>query len=322
MLTLSENRRMIVLAVLFGLDIILFMLSSLSAAYHKYLICIGLTTLILSVGWFYRVKRPDPKLAIGLIGTGQFVAFTLACALLNHLLIDAERPLIDQTLVEWDAVFGFYWPSIIEWVSDYPFLMVASSLAYQSSLVQVVLVVLLMAFGGLHDRLNRYLDIFMFCGIFTVGFWAIFPSFGSLAYYVQAGVISELHNAVVDISYVNALFDLRNGYWGSLDPDQFKGLIAFPSFHTVMAVLTIYAVWGMRFVFWPVFLLNLLVLFSVIVDGGHHLVDLFAGVTLSLVAIAVAEGWFSKVWRTFYVARRLYGTNNVKGSNQPHIMNR
>ena len=74
-----------------------------------------------------------------------------------------------------------------------------------------------------------------------------------------------------------------------LDFAKAEGLVTFPSFHTTLAIITTYAVRGVRYVFAPVCALNAVVIVATLPEGGHHLIDLVAGALIAAVAIAVAR---------------------------------
>jgi membrane-associated phospholipid phosphatase len=61
--------------------------------------------------------------------------------------------------------------------------------------------------------------------------------------------------------------------------------VTFPSYHAVLAIITSFAVRGVRHVSWPVALLNVAVVVSTIPEGGHYLVDVVAGAAIAMVSI-------------------------------------
>jgi len=63
-----------------------------------------------------------------------------------------------------------------------------------------------------------------------------------------------------------------------------KGVIAFPSFHAVLAVLFTYA-HRHSATFAPMAALNAVMLVSIPSEGGHYLVDVFGGIAVAIVAI-------------------------------------
>jgi membrane-associated phospholipid phosphatase len=71
--------------------------------------------------------------------------------------------------------------------------------------------------------------------------------------------------------------------------DEVLGLIGAPSFHTVMALLTVRSLWGVRWI-GPISLIaNGLVLLAVPADGGHHFIDAIAGAAVAVAAVLAAR---------------------------------
>ena len=84
---------------------------------------------------------------------------------------------------------------------------------------------------------------------------------------------------------------LRNGFKG---PYTYIGIIAFPSFHTVMAILFTVSFRGHRWLMAGFGLLNLLMLSAVPFQGDHYLVDMIAGA-------ADCRAW--RLWRRGFCCR-------------------
>jgi hypothetical protein len=55
------------------------------------------------------------------------------------------------------------------------------------------------------------------------------------------------------------------------------GLVAFPSYHVGLSVIMMVAFRGVKRWFWPIVVLNTLVIMSTPIDGGHHLSDGLGG---------------------------------------------
>ena len=64
-----------------------------------------------------------------------------------------------------------------------------------------------------------------------------------------------------------------------------EGLIAFPSFHAIWAVLLAAAFYRRGWIFWPIAALNLLVIASTITTGMHYFTDVLAGLAISALVI-------------------------------------
>jgi membrane-associated phospholipid phosphatase len=72
-------------------------------------------------------------------------------------------------------------------------------------------------------------------------------------------------------------------------PDNIKGLIGFPSYHAVLALLVMYYAWGASWLRWPAIILNLLVIAATPIQVGHHAVDVLGGAIVSVFAFYGAE---------------------------------
>ena len=70
-----------------------------------------------------------------------------------------------------------------------------------------------------------------------------------------------------------------------LDFSQLQGLVTFPSFHTVLAVIISYAMRVSRILATLTIPLNCIVIAGTITEGGHHLTDVIAGGFIAVFAI-------------------------------------
>ncbi|MEQ1613874.1 MAG: phosphatase PAP2 family protein [Hyphomicrobiaceae bacterium] len=240
-------------------------------------------------GLYYRHVRGEERLAVALLGTAFLIWFSCGIGTLNYLAVAFDRPLIDEMLLGWDRALGIDWPTLFVALKSTPLLGLLLTLAYASSLLQVAIVVPVLALLGKTERLDRFFLAFILSAAATIGFWAAFPSFGAATYLFATGAVTELPGAVVDQAYAKSLLALKAGMMPHIVLGEMKGLIAFPSFHTVMAVLTVYAAAAVPRAFWPAMIWNAIVLISVPVDGGHHVVDIFAGLAVAYAAIASAD---------------------------------
>jgi hypothetical protein len=151
-----------------------------------------------------------------------------------------------------------------------------------------VLIVLL----GWKKQLN---EIYGFCLALSLGaaitltVWSFFPSFGAFSvFHLPDKVASGLGLALNTDYGANLTRMLQNGP-GHISPADLRGIIGFPSYHTLQAVMLAWYARRIPFFRWPVIGLNAAVLVAVPVHGGHHLVDLFGGLAVSGVAILMAR---------------------------------
>lgn len=227
-------------------------------------------------GATYRRLGRSEGIALALIGTGLFVAFTNFALLVNYMFLPVIGPVIDTALTRFDAALGYVWRDYVLALGEFPSLMQLLRSVYLSSAAQMIGMILVLGFLERQLAMHRFLVAGTIAGLTTVAIWSVLPSFGPAAYQPLPPDSTAAALIVADNAYGRILLQLAERGTTVLRPDAYLGTIAFPSFHTVMALL---AVWYARgiWLFWPVLALNLLMLPAILLHGGHHLADVLGG---------------------------------------------
>ncbi len=271
------------------LDVLLLALrgSSLAAAAFAGNIAVALVMFALALG--YRTIGRAAEIATTLIACSFFILFSNAGAVLNNLLIAPGSQTIDPLLFRADAALGFDWRAFAIALSDYPALCRVLSWTYQSSLVQMAVVLIWLGFTGSRVNLHRFLLVGMIASCVTMAFWTLAPSFGPSPYIDLPAAVDARIGRVVDAGYGERLLALAaNGAPPVIGQEHLMGLIAFPSMHTVMALMTTLFARGTR-LFWPLVLINLLMIPAILLQGGHHVVDVLGGTALFFAVQALVK---------------------------------
>jgi hypothetical protein len=285
-------------AIAAAMDAVLILVRGSTVDIIGYGFVLALAGALVATGYAYR--RSGRSESIGSVTTcaGLFILFTVTLSLFNYLLLPNANPTLDHWLLELDALLGYHWPDAVAWASRHPAVNEFMRFAYLSTLPQVALLLIVLGFSNrLHD-LHALMVTITVSGTITVMFWGLFPTTGPSALYSLPEDLLSAVRTVVDTQYGAALITLLRDGSPYLSPDDIRGLIAFPSFHTVLAcAATFYA----RRVWWllPILLVvNLAVLPAVLVHGGHHLVDIPAGMVVFLISALAAHrmlGWNAAV---------------------------
>lgn len=216
-------------------------------------------------------------------------ALTIATAVtvpaLTSMIAASGVPYQDDALIAMDRALGFDWPKIVEWFGARHQLSIFMSHVYSSLLWQPVVLLPVLAFFD-PERLRRVLAASTIAMLVTVVIFAFVPARTG---YVHLGYTPEQFPGL-----------LANTGWGVADIIEslragdrhitLEGLITFPSFHAVAAVLFAYAwsaVPGLR---WPFVALNLVMLVSCVPIGSHYVVDVIGGMALALAALQFVSG--------------------------------
>ena len=220
-----------------------------------------------------RLSGAGPRIAAIAEWILLWLIFSVAGALLTYLAAAQDGPVYDAGMALADAQLGFNWARWLDFVITHPVLKLVLTVAYHSLVAQVILSVVWLSWCGRDHRNAELLINTTLALVMTVAVFFLFPTLGPCV------GVPACQNA-----YLEDLVGLRHGSLPSLDIMLLKGVIAFPSFHAVLAFLFTYAQRGSQLVL-PVAALNLLMLLSIPSEGGHYLVDVLGGVAVGGLAI-------------------------------------
>jgi hypothetical protein len=177
----------------------------------------------------------------------------------------------------------------VNWAKSSSFFGGVLTLAYQSSLLQVAVAIMALGFTRRFERLDKFTLAFMFSSAITIGIWIAFPSYGALPLRYAQGLPAPPFELAMSQDEALKLLALHAGSTPTLRLDGVTGLIGCPSFHTVLALLTVFALWEIPVAGPLSIAVNCLVLLSIPADGGHHLVDVAAGGGVTLASLYLAD---------------------------------
>jgi membrane-associated phospholipid phosphatase len=73
---------------------------------------------------------------------------------------------------------------------------------------------------------------------------------------------------------------------------SFEGLVTFPSYHAVTAVLFAYGWLGVPVIGAAFFALNLVMLISCVPIGSHYIIDVVVGIALAVAGLRISDRYF------------------------------
>lgn len=237
----------------------------------------GALVLLVGMTGFYTYQRPNDRIADIAHTMALIVAFFAAIAVFSYVATATALPLADAELAAADRALGFDWPIWFAWVEAHPTLWLVLRLAYESAIPQLVGIALYLAFSGQPERNSELLWTMMLSLFVIVPISVLLPAGGAWVHYDAM--------RFANLAQVRDFLALRNGTLHELDLPRLEGLINFPSFHTVLAVLFAYVLRQRHALFTAATLLNLVMIVSVLSEGGHYLVDVISGIAVAAGAI-------------------------------------
>ncbi len=240
------------------------------------------------IGQFYRFKREDVGIALSTTSAGLFILFSLAGSVFNYLLLPIRMPRVDWFFQRTDAALGFDWGLFVGWISNWPLFGQVLRVVYFSSVPQLILVILILGFARKADTLHRFLVTGIVGALIAFCVWALFPSFGASSISSLPETVQAVMPIAVGSAYGAELVRLSIEGAAYISPENVLGLIGFPSFHTVMAMMSLIFLRQFVWLRPPVFAVNALMVPAIIVQGGHHLSDMIAGGLVFALAYFIA----------------------------------
>jgi membrane-associated phospholipid phosphatase len=160
--------------------------------------------------------------------------------------------------------------------------------AYHSAFPQVLVLYLLLSFARRERRLAEFLTLLSVTSVVTGALILLAPAAGAYAHFAPARELFDGFSSDAGMWHYETLTTLRTQA-PSLDFTKIEGLVTFPSYHTVLAIIMAYAFRGFRFIALPAVILNSIMIVSTLPEGGHYLVDIIAGAIVALAGIGVVR---------------------------------
>lgn len=281
----------LMIALTFAVGLLSFLLAIVSGqavAWNSFLISFAPSAGLILLGCYIRVKKNMPKAAMTAIAAGIYIGFSGVIAILIYLRFPFNTPMIDTQLMALDAaLFGYSWEGFTTAMAAYPTLGKVIGFIYGTSLPQLFLVIFVLGFTGRMVALHRLLVTGTVSLLLAVAFWWVWPSIGPSAYVALPHEVETALGLVHGEAEGARLMGMALNGVPLITPEIIMGTIAFPSYHTVMLCLSVCFVWG-TWAFWPLALVNLGMLPSILSHGGHHVFDMIGGLVVFALALLIA----------------------------------
>jgi hypothetical protein len=209
-----------------------------------------------------------------------FLAFFAFLVLLEGVQY-TPFPAVDAFLGAADQTLGIKETQLIDWAYGHPLLLHALQLAYRSIVVQWLLMPLLIFVWGKNEQFNLYLIASLLAYLMGAVIYYFFPTVG------PAGIFNDAHFSRAQLDLVINFKEIHQ----YLMVTTFDGgMIAFPSFHVLWSVISIFAFRHFaKLLFIPILVLNIVAIIATLFLGWNYLVDITCGVLVGLAAIYFAR---------------------------------
>ncbi len=207
----------------------------------------------------------------------------LFAATLSFPVLIAARlqfPLQDSLFGRIDGLLGVRVPGIVDWANQH-WLGILISRSYPLMLPLLAAAGFGPTLMGQMKRSREFLVGNLVAFAIGVPLFALLPAVGPWYYYhlapnlPQADCWAQLLSLRLPGPYVFQ--------------DQAAGIICFPSFHVIWAILSGAALWDFRLFRIPVALLSAMIIASTLTTGWHYFIDVLGGIAVAVLSMAIAR---------------------------------
>ncbi|WP_165362101.1 phosphatase PAP2 family protein [Qipengyuania thermophila] len=237
-------------------------------------------------GWC-RFRMLHWRLGDAALAGALFTSGTLLCGLVACLGLRLGLPLADTALLAADSRLGIDVAAATHAVAARPWASAALFRAYDLSAMLCVAAVVWHLARGHRQGLWALFGTAMLAMQATAALSLLFPARGAAA---MLGLETLQGAGLPHGAGTYALAAFERFYLGGellVRPDDLEGIVCFPSFHTVMALLAAQGFAGTR-LRWPATAWAALTIVSTVPMGGHYLTDILGGMAVWLACALAA----------------------------------
>lgn len=243
----------------------------------------ALLLFLLAGALFYR-WRNLPKAVNLIMMTFWAILVTNLYLLPMHILARRDVGWSDALLARMDAAVGLEVPDVLRLMERMPAVAQVLGIAYNLLIFMVMLAVMVPPMCGRMDKAKEYAIACLTAAFISMPVFAVFQAIGPSSIYGHPLCPAQESAARV-------LLALRSDAPFEIDLTNHEGLIYFPSFHTILAILTAVALWPFRYTRWPSAIIALLIVLSTVTAGGHYISDILSGLVVTGLSLAAARGY-------------------------------
>ncbi len=226
------------------------------------------------------IREQRPRLGLFLSSFSQSFLFIFIVGYALSAAITTPFAIIDTQLLTIDEKLGFSSLGLLNWTHQFPHLVSYLHACYDTWFFQIVLTPMLLALFNDINEIDRYFVATFASLLIGATIYYFWPTIAPAGILESPYFLQSQHELVMRFNQVHQHLPVT--VFGG-------GMIAFPSFHIINSLLVTYA-WRRRwYIFIPLLILNISVVFSTMALGYHYLIDVIGGVILAAVSILLAH---------------------------------
>jgi membrane-associated phospholipid phosphatase len=213
------------------------------------------------------------------------LCFTLFCIVASFIAAGgiATTPslhILNWSLLAIDLKLGFHQIAVMSWTQQHPWLVETLQFAYNSWGVQFLVVPVGLALFNREAEVAKWTYATLMSMVIGGMIYFVFPSTSPASVLDSPYFPASCYACIAHYYGLHHLLDI---------PSNGCGLIDFPSFHVIDAVLNFLAVRRIKVLAIPLLILNSILIASTLLLGYHFLVDVIAGFIIAFFTYYMAQ---------------------------------
>lgn len=230
-------------------------------------------------------KDKAPRIAFFTLTYTTYFWVILSFAVITNGMQYTPFPTIDHQLLRLDQIIGLNSIVLIQWTAKHLIIKKIFESAYAFLNMEMLMVPLLLPWFYTQKHVYQWFTMMLVAFLL-----------GSLIYYFlpTAALTSVLqsHYFLTSEKATALKFYQIHHYLSVTTGDG--GMIAFPSFHVVWAILLSYSLRGKKWLFYPFAVINFIVILSTLFLGWHYLMDVIGAIILVLITVVITNKIFQR----------------------------
>ncbi len=226
------------------------------------------------VGW--------PRLRDACVLLFWVILTTICLGSLTCIVARTPATLVDLRLARIDHAIGLETSVVVHVAGLHPRVEAVLAVIYSWMIPFALLALILPVFQGLREPPQRLLIGYTVAALITDAIYAVFPAVGPWTVYKFAATEEQM--------LCQSTISLLKSPGLIVHNIATCGIVAFPSFHVILCILTAIALWHSRWLRFPAAALAALMCISTVTTGWHYVIDVVGGAAVAVFA-HLCSGW-------------------------------
>jgi membrane-associated phospholipid phosphatase len=219
-----------------------------------------------------------PRVAAFLGVFSWLAVFAAVMVHLCYISAAGNLPLQDAAFAGFDEALGIDFNTVLALTGANATFATVAFVSYKKSVMLAKIVLFVLVWQKDFQRLRNAIALISTGLIVTLVLSALLPANDAFYYYSLTDKdAGHLAGSGVGLWHLEHYSALRDGTMRVFPVGGWKGIITFPSYHVILAIVVPYALWNTRWMRVPATIFAAFIAFTTMPIGGHYFADVVGG---------------------------------------------